>query len=152
MNKVSYSSLAEKHKVNPKIEAVLSIEDILMTTELNWSISYEPSTKSYTIFIADLSGEETKPKQDLDDEPVFDTEFIFDTSHDTRDLVRYMTDKCEYYGLVTVRDLYDYIERSFPEKESSNYGWLKDDVDKLYFEALPFGGYMLKIAKPKRIC
>lgn len=98
---------AKKSKVNPTIETILSIEDLLMETEVNWSISYEPSTKSYSIFIANLSEEEPKPKQDFGDQ-----------------------------------------ERP---THSSAYGWLKKDIDKLYFKQLPFEDYLLKIAKPKPI-
>lgn len=142
---------AKKSKVNPIVETILSIEDLLMEIEVNWSISYEPSTKSYSIFIANLSEEEPKPKQDLGDtEPKFDTEFIFDSGYDCHDFINYLKDMEECYGVVTVADVYKYVEQDLPEY-SSAYGWLKDDVNKIYFEQLPFEGYLLKLSKPKPI-
>ena len=36
-----------------KIDAILAIENILVKTDLAWSISYNPSTKSYSVFIAE---------------------------------------------------------------------------------------------------
>ena len=150
--KISYSYL--KPRTNPMIETILNIEDLLMTTELNWTISYEPTTKSYSIFIANLSEEDdckNQNKPDTTSEPVFDTEIIFDTLEEGRDLCDYLLDKCEVYGVVTVLDLYNYMERSFPDPASSKYGWLAKDIDNIDIEKLPFGGFVLKIAKPKRI-
>lgn len=150
---ISYGYL--KPRANPLIETMLNIEDLLMTTELNWTISYEPTTKSYSIFIANLSEEEddckNQNKPDTTSEPKFDTEIIFDTLSDVSDLRDYLRDKCEVYGVVTVLDLYNYMERSFPDPASSKYGWLAKDIDNLDFEKLPFGGYVLRIAKPKPI-
>ena len=167
MNKVSYKSYFEpranpkvsysylKPQANPLIETMLNIEDLLMATELNWTISYEPTTKSYSIFIANLSEEEddckNQNKPDTTSEPKFDTEIIFDTLREGCDLSDYLWDKCTDYGVATVLDLYNYLERSFPDPASSKYGWLKKDIDNIDFEKLPFGGFVLKIAKPKRI-
>lgn len=36
-----------------EIDAILEIENTLMKTDLSWSISYNPSTKSYLVFIAE---------------------------------------------------------------------------------------------------
>ena len=36
-----------------EIDAILAIENTLMKTDLAWSISYNPSTKSYSVFIAE---------------------------------------------------------------------------------------------------
>ena len=142
--------LAKKLKVNPVAEAILGIEDLLMETEVSWSISYEPSTKSYTVFIANLSEEEPKPKEDLNEEPVFDTEFMLDSGYDCQDLIRYLNDIEKRFNLVTVADLYEYVGEDVPNK-AHKYGWLKNDIDKADFTQLPFEGYMLKIAKPKPI-
>ena len=139
-----------KLKTNPVVETVLGIEDLLMKTEVNWSISYEPSSKSYTVFIADLSEEEPKPKQDLDDEIMFDTEFIFDSESDCQVLIQHLRDVEKLFGLVTVADLYDYLEINRPEY-STRYGWLTNDINSIHFIYLPSECYVLKIAKPKRI-
>lgn len=36
-----------------EIDAILAIENTLMKTDLAWSIYYNPSTKSYSVFIAE---------------------------------------------------------------------------------------------------
>lgn len=36
-----------------EIDAILEIENILMKTDLAWSISYNPSAKSYSVFITE---------------------------------------------------------------------------------------------------
>lgn len=36
-----------------EIDAILAIENTLMKTDLSWSISYNQSTKSYSVFIAE---------------------------------------------------------------------------------------------------
>ena len=36
-----------------KIDAILEIENALIKTDLAWSIFYNPSTKSYSVFIAE---------------------------------------------------------------------------------------------------
>ena len=36
-----------------KTDAILAIENVLVKTDFAWSISYNPSTKSYSVFIGE---------------------------------------------------------------------------------------------------
>lgn len=42
-----------KRKVSPMIEAILDIEDLLMVSDLQWTISYYPNSKAYNIYISE---------------------------------------------------------------------------------------------------
>lgn len=42
-----------KRKVSHMMEAILDIEDLLMVSDLQWTISYYPNSKSYNIYISE---------------------------------------------------------------------------------------------------
>lgn len=43
-----------------KVQTIVTIEDILRESGLYWSLAYNPSTDSYSIFIADEDGSDEK--------------------------------------------------------------------------------------------
>jgi hypothetical protein len=73
-----------------------------------------------------------------------DTKIIFSTGKEALDVLTEMKRVCDYYGCITVADMYDLAARAVPDK-SWKYGWI--DVSKAEVIEVE-GGYTINLPKP----
>lgn len=140
--------------MNNAIDTVLSIENVLLNSNVGWEICYDPDTDSYHITIKNMSVEQSEKCRAKITSWYLNapSQIMFKDRSDATKIISTINYLIDTYDYATVADLYDLIEDLVDNKITSTCndnkrGWVKRLT--MYENMRMFGGeYHVCFPKP----